>query len=85
MKEQPFSYIEKLENLYVLLETRNMLLKKKNEIENDTNESEQLEDDLKKIEVEINNYSNGMSVEEIEQSMTSTLFYPINNNEKARE
>ncbi|MFA9556994.1 hypothetical protein ACERII_06810 [Evansella sp. AB-rgal1] len=65
------SYVEKLENLFVLLETRSML--------KDTLSSyddEGLKEDLRKIEQEIRSYSTGLSCEELEEKISISLFTP---------
>ncbi|MFC0472565.1 hypothetical protein ACFFHM_19280 [Halalkalibacter kiskunsagensis] len=75
MNQQPLTYYEKLENTYVLMETRNMLQIKLEQLKA-TNESTKLiEEDLQKIEKEIEEYTEGAPVNESDL-ITSSLFNP---------
>ncbi|WP_088105553.1 hypothetical protein [Halalkalibacter urbisdiaboli] len=68
MDQQPLSYVEKLENLHVLFETRQML---KNQLENREQAYSEIEEDLIKIEEEIKQYT-----DVTDQHFPDTLFNP---------
>ncbi|MDQ0254652.1 hypothetical protein J2S74_002031 [Evansella vedderi] len=70
------SYFEKLENLYVLKETRQMLLKKLQETNPNTVLHHVISDDLNKIEQEMTLYTDGQTVEVLDKAMTSSLMNP---------
>ncbi|MDT8861118.1 hypothetical protein N0O92_12820 [Alkalihalobacillus sp. MEB130] len=75
MDHQPLTYFEKLENVYVLMETRNMLQAKLEQLKETNQSTELVEEDLRKIEEEIEEYTDGAPVEP-NQIMTSSLFNP---------
>ncbi|MBU9713120.1 hypothetical protein [Evansella tamaricis] len=76
MKYQPISYFEKLENLYVLMETREMLQKKLNEVEVTDPGYGMIQEDLQKIENEMMEYTNGQHIEQFKQPLNDSLFNP---------
>ncbi|WP_100399002.1 hypothetical protein [Bacillus sp. FJAT-44742] len=69
------TYIDQLEKLYVLMETRHML-KEKIEVSSSESAPAAVLEDIKKIEEEIAFYSGGQSIEEIEASLNAPLFNP---------
>ena len=73
MEQQPLTYFEKLEKLYVLTETRKMLKIQLDELTNSNQSTELVLDDLNKIEQEINYYANGHDIEELDFSNSSLL------------
>ena len=75
MDHRPLSYVEKLENLYVLMETKQMLENKVNEL-TDHESVKIMKEDLAKINEEISSYTNGQSYEILELNMTQSLFNP---------
>ncbi|GAE37001.1 hypothetical protein [Halalkalibacter akibai] len=75
MEHEPLTYFEKLENVYVLTETKNMLQAKLNEQTTPVEERALLEDDLRKINEEIEEYTDGQIVTPGQFTVTS-LFNP---------
>lgn len=71
MTEQSLSYVEKLENLHVLLQTRHML---KTQLQTNGETYADLEEDLEKIEEEIRQYTGN---QDLEQELPDTLFNPV--------
>ncbi|ARK30463.1 hypothetical protein [Halalkalibacter krulwichiae] len=74
-EHEPLTYFEKLENVYILLETKQMLEAKLKESQASIQEKSILEDDLRKIHEEILEYTNGYQIEP-EQMSVSSLFNP---------
>ncbi|GAE25147.1 hypothetical protein JCM9140_1124 [Halalkalibacter wakoensis JCM 9140] len=86
MDHQPLTYFEKLENVYVLIETRKMLQHKLTQLKEANQSTELVKEDLRKIEEEIEEYTDGAPVE-TNQTLTSSLFNPalINQLEDIRD
>ncbi|MFN7249786.1 MAG: hypothetical protein ACK4M9_03255 [Anaerobacillus sp.] len=76
MDQQPLTYFEKLERLYVLTETRKMLKNQLSELQVNNQSQAGIEDDLLKIEQEIMYYANGHDIEELDFT-TSSLINPV--------
>lgn len=76
MTNQPLTYVEKLENLYVLLETRNMLEHKLNHVYT-AEHSDEIRADIQTINEEIMSYcDDGIPIETIDLNITKSLFNP---------
>jgi hypothetical protein len=78
MDQQPLTYFEKLERLYVLTETRKMLKNQLSELQVNNQSQDVIEDDLHKIEQEIIYYANGHDIEELDftnSSLINPVFY----------
>ncbi|WP_332697515.1 hypothetical protein [Halalkalibacter lacteus] len=82
MNHQPTTYYEKLENVYVLTETRQMLQIKLEQLKGSNESTELVEHDLRKIEEEIQEYTGGVPVT---QTITSSLFNPVIFEEEKQE
>lgn len=76
MDQQPLTYFEKLERLYVLTETRKILKNQLQENEASNQPTNTIDDDLQKIEQEISFYANGHDIEELDFT-TSSLINPV--------
>ncbi|MDE5414466.1 hypothetical protein [Alkalihalobacterium chitinilyticum] len=76
MERQELTYVEKLQSVHVLMETRQMLQSKLNELEPANETFEVVKDDLRKIEQEIKAYTGDLPIDEIDQSMSHSLFNP---------
>ncbi len=76
MEQQPKTYFEKLERLYVLTETRKLLKNQLAELQNNNEHYQQVEDDITKIEQELMYYANGTNIDELDFS-TSSLLNPV--------
>ncbi|WP_216829633.1 hypothetical protein [Alkalihalobacterium elongatum] len=76
MEREDLTYVEKLQNLHILMETRQMLQNKLKEIQNSDSMNEVIMDDLRKIEQEIKEYTSNSSLEQVDLSMTHSLFNP---------
>ncbi|OLO26543.1 hypothetical protein BTR23_22900 [Alkalihalophilus pseudofirmus] len=76
MEQQDLTYIEKLQNLHVLMETRQMLQNKLTELKGNSPSFELVEEDLRKIDQEIEALTEKQSLEGMDQSMTHSLFNP---------
>ncbi|MBU9720646.1 MULTISPECIES: hypothetical protein [Bacillaceae] len=74
MKYESLPYFEKLESLYVLLETKQMLQDKLTKIDVTDPGYKVIEEDLKKIEHEMLEYTNGQYMDS--QKVNPTLFNP---------
>ncbi|SDZ63272.1 hypothetical protein SAMN05421736_12316 [Evansella caseinilytica] len=76
MEQHPLTYLEKLENLYVLLETRQMLEAKMHGLPDDSEEYRLIQKDLAKIKEEMMDYTDEKSIEQLSAPITSSLFNP---------
>ncbi|WP_418200998.1 hypothetical protein [Alkalihalobacterium sp. APHAB7] len=76
MMERELTYVEKLQDLHILMETRQMLQNKITELENDTDAYDVVMEDIRKIEHEIKSYTGDLPLEQIDQSMSHSLFNP---------
>ncbi|MGP7816555.1 hypothetical protein [Niallia sp. 01092] len=76
MKQKPLTYIEKVENLYILMETRQMLQSKLQELQQNNQSYQLIEEDLRKIDKEILSYTDGQHIQDPEQMITSSIFNP---------
>ncbi|MEB1807036.1 MAG: hypothetical protein LPK26_07010 [Bacillaceae bacterium] len=74
--ERELTYVEKLQNLHILMETRQMLQNKLTELEPANDTYDIVMDDLRKIEQEIKAYTGDLPIDEIDQSMSHSLFNP---------
>ncbi|KHF39900.1 hypothetical protein [Halalkalibacter okhensis] len=75
MEHQPLTYFEKLENVYVLMETKRMLQVKLEQVKQGNQPTNVIEEDLRKIDEEIAEYTDGISPEP-NGTITSSLFNP---------
>lgn len=73
MEQNSLTYFEKLEKLYVLTETRQMLRNKLDELKNSNETFDHMNDDLAKIEQEILTHTNGHPIEELDFSNISLV------------
>ncbi|TES58143.1 hypothetical protein E2L07_00150 [Halalkalibacterium halodurans] len=76
MEHRSLTYVERLMNLHVLMETRQMLQTKLAEMNGDDQSFELVKEDLRKIEEEIKSYADEQSMEVLDQSMPHALFNP---------
>ncbi|MCL7746054.1 hypothetical protein [Halalkalibacter alkaliphilus] len=76
MEHQPLTYFEKLENLYVLMETKKMLQAKLEQVKQENQPTNLIEEDLRKIEEEIAEYTDGSDMPDPNITITSSLFNP---------
>jgi hypothetical protein len=72
---EPLTYFEKLENVYVLMETKQMLEAKLKEMRTNHQPTSNIEEDLRKINEEIIEYTDGLQVSP-DQFMVTSLFNP---------
>ncbi|WP_078553573.1 hypothetical protein [Bacillus alkalicellulosilyticus] len=71
------SYVEKLENLYVLMETKQMLEQKEKELPKDSKQIELVQEDLRKIKQEMELYTNGQTIDfDKNELVLGALFNP---------
>jgi phosphomevalonate kinase len=75
MSHQPLTYYEKLENVYVLMETQQMLQNKLKQSKESNESTHLIEEDLRKIEEEIKEYTEEAPTNQT-QLITSSLFNP---------
>lgn len=75
MNENSLSYMEKLENVFVLLETKQMLENKLHSIEAGTREYQLIKADIRKMEEDLLEYT-GRKEMNIEQTTIPSLFNP---------
>lgn len=73
MASEQLTYFEKLEKIYILTETRQMLRKKLVELETNNQPLEPISDDIHKIEQEIILYTDGQPIEDLDFSNTTLL------------
>ncbi|OIJ12934.1 hypothetical protein BKP35_10240 [Anaerobacillus arseniciselenatis] len=72
--EQPgLTYFEKLEKIYVLTETGQMLREKMTQLQNNNEPYEHIQEDLNKIEQEISAYTNGAAIHDLDFSNISLV------------
>ncbi len=72
--EQPgLTYFEKLEKIYVLTETGQMLREKMTQLQNNNEPYAHIQDDLNKIEQEISAYTNGAGIHDLDFSNISLV------------
>ncbi|BAB06806.1 hypothetical protein P4637_05670 [Halalkalibacterium halodurans] len=76
MEHRSLTYVERLMNLHVLMETKQMLQTKLAEMNGDDQSFELVKEDLRKIEEEIKSYADEQSIEALDQSMPHALFNP---------
>ncbi|WP_026672251.1 hypothetical protein [Alkalihalobacterium bogoriense] len=74
MDKQSMSYVEKLEHLYVLMETQKLLEAKRDELISRRADYDTIEQDLVKIKEEMNEYTDGQNADY--HSVTGALFNP---------
>jgi ribosome recycling factor len=75
MDHEPLTYYEKLENVFILMETKNMLEEKLKELKANHQSTVIVEDDLRKIEEEIEEYTDGVAPNPNQMTVTA-LFNP---------
>lgn len=76
MEDRPLTYIEKLENVYILLETRNMLEHKLKHVY-DIEQLREINADLETLNQDILSYAGDeLPIDAIEDTMTKSLFNP---------
>lgn len=75
MEHEPLTYYEKLENVFVLTETKKMLEAKLNELKSNQQTTDIIEEDLRKITEEIEEYTDGVQANPDQMLMTA-LFNP---------
>ncbi|OIJ19229.1 hypothetical protein BKP45_13805 [Anaerobacillus alkalidiazotrophicus] len=73
MEQNSLTYFEKLEKLYILTETRQILRDKVAELSVSNENFDNINVDLTKIEEEIMSYTNGHPLENLDFSNTSLL------------
>lgn len=73
MEEHPLTYFEKLEKIYVLTETGQMLQEQLNELQNNNEPYDHVEEDLNKIHEEIHYYTDGEPIENLDFSNVSLI------------
>ncbi|MGO4886946.1 hypothetical protein ACJ2A9_04235 [Anaerobacillus sp. MEB173] len=77
MSNQPQTYFEKMEKVNMLTEKHQTLIQKYNEYKAVNLPTDNLEDDLRKIEEEMKIQTNGYSVDQIKAAMNNeSLFLP---------
>ncbi|MFC0560046.1 hypothetical protein [Halalkalibacter alkalisediminis] len=75
MEHEPLTYYEKLENVFVLTETKNMLEARLKELKASQQPTDSVEDDLRKIKEEIEEYTDGVAINP-NQMVVTALFNP---------
>ncbi|WP_227936330.1 hypothetical protein [Alkalihalobacillus deserti] len=75
MDYEPLTYYEKLENVFILTETKNMLEAKLKELKLSNQPTVLVEDDLRKIKEEIEEYTDEVNPAS-NQIVVSSLFNP---------
>ncbi|MBU8906076.1 hypothetical protein [Desertibacillus haloalkaliphilus] len=76
MANEELSYMERMEKLYVLKETQQLLLQKLGELKENNEPHDSVEDDLRKIEQEIDLYTGGIPAEEAQGLINESLINP---------
>lgn len=72
--EQPgLTYFEKLEKIYVLTETGQMLREKMTQLQSTNEPFDHIQEDLNKIEQEIHSYTNGEAIHDLDFSNISLI------------